>query len=102
GGRYGVMPLCGAWAAVGVIGDTLGGGMSPFGRRYGFASDHVLRAQMVCADGTITEVVSGSEPELFWGLRGGKLNIGVITELEFRRSEERRVGTDGTEGQACG
>lgn len=83
-GPYGLMPLCGSSPTVGVIGYTLGGGMSPVGRSYGFASDHVLRAQMVCADGTIAEVDSGSEPELFWGLRGGKLNIGVITKLEFR------------------
>src|SRR5699024_12488522 len=87
-GPCGLMPLCGSSPTVGVIGYTLGGGMSPFGRTYGFASDHVLRAQMGCADGTITEVDSGSEPEVLWGLRGGKLNIGSITKRDFRRMRQ--------------
>lgn len=87
-GPYGLMPLCGSSPTVGVVGYTLGGGMSPFGRTYGFASDHVFGAQMVCADGSIANIDSHNEPELFWGLRGGKLNIGVVTKLEFNLMQQ--------------
>ncbi|MDN5751387.1 MAG: FAD-binding oxidoreductase, partial [Pseudonocardia sp.] len=80
---YGLAPLNGSSSQVGVIGYTLGGGLGPMARRYGFAADHVRRAQLVTADGRIREVDAATDPELFWALRGGKGNFGIVTELEF-------------------
>ena len=80
---YGLAPLNGSSAGVGVVGYTLGGGMGPMGRTFGFAADHVRRLQIVVADGTVLEVDADHEPELFWALRGGKCDIGIVTELEF-------------------
>jgi hypothetical protein len=69
---------------VGVSGYTLGGGLSPtLGRSYGYAADHVRSFEVVTADGVLRHVDAGSEPELFWAMRGGKGNFVVVTRLEF-------------------
>jgi FAD/FMN-containing dehydrogenase len=80
---HGLAPLNGSSSSVGVVGYTLGGGVGPMGRRFGFAADHVRRVQLVTADGAIREVDAASDPELFWAIRGGKGNFGIVTELEF-------------------
>ncbi|MGW0082245.1 FAD-binding oxidoreductase [Streptomyces sp. NPDC003393] len=83
-GRYGLAPISGASPTVGVVGFTLGGGHSPvLGRLYGYAADHVQAAEIVTADGRLRRVTTVDEPELFWALRGGKGNFGVITALEL-------------------
>lgn len=80
---FGLAPLNGSSSQVGVIGYTLGGGLGPMARRYGFAADHVRRVELVTAAGEIRQVDAISDPELFWALRGGKGNFGIVTELEF-------------------
>jgi FAD/FMN-containing dehydrogenase len=80
---HGLAPLNGSSSSVGVVGYTLGGGVGPMGRRFGFAADHVRRVQLVTVDGAIREVDAASDPELFWAIRGGKGNFGIVTELEF-------------------
>lgn len=80
---HGLAPLSGSSSGVGVVGYTLGGGIGVLARKYGFAADHVRRAWLVSADGTVREVDADSDPELFWALRGGKGNLGIVTELEF-------------------
>ncbi len=80
---HGLAPLCGSSSGVGVVGYTLGGGLGVLGRRYGFAADHVRRARLVTADGAVRDVDAVSDPELFWAVRGGKGNLGIVTELEF-------------------
>ncbi|MFC6707809.1 FAD-binding oxidoreductase [Flexivirga alba] len=80
---YGLAPLNGSSVTVGVVGYTLGGGLGPMARTFGFAADHVRRLQLVTADGAVHEVTADSEPELFWGLRGGKCQLGIVTELDF-------------------
>ncbi|MHA6785804.1 FAD-binding oxidoreductase [Pseudonocardia saturnea] len=80
---FGLAPLNGSSSQVGVIGYTLGGGLGPMARRYGFAADHVRRIELVTAAGEIRQVDSISDPELFWALRGGKGNFGIVTEMEF-------------------
>ncbi|HEY2222009.1 FAD-binding protein [Actinomycetospora sp.] len=80
-GRHGLAPLCGSAPAVGVVGYTLGGGISPLARTFGFTADHVAAAEVVTADGRIRLADDAHEPELFWGLRGGKGNLGVVTAL---------------------
>ncbi|MEU4428178.1 FAD-dependent oxidoreductase [Actinoplanes sp. NPDC024001] len=80
----GLAPLNGSTPIVGVVGYTLGGGLSPtLGRRYGYAADHVRSIDVVTADGRLRTVTAKSDPELFFGLRGGKSNFGVVTAVEF-------------------
>jgi FAD/FMN-containing dehydrogenase len=82
--KVGLAPLNGSNPTVGVSGYTLGGGLSPtLGRSKGYAADHVRSLQVVTADGELRHVDAKSEPELFWALRGGKGNFGVVTSLEF-------------------
>ena len=80
---FGLIPLCGSSPDVGVASYTLGGGLSPLGRRHGLAADRVHRIRLVPADGRLREITADTEPELFWAVRGGGGNIGVATELEF-------------------
>jgi FAD/FMN-containing dehydrogenase len=80
----GLAPLNGSNPTVGVSGYTLGGGLSPtLGRSRGYAADHVRSLEVVTADGELRHADAESEPELFWALRGGKGNFGVVTALEF-------------------
>lgn len=82
--KAGLAPLNGSNPTVGVVGYTLGGGLSPtLGRSQGYAADHVRSLDVVTADGKRRRVDAESEPELFWALRGGKGNFGVVTALEF-------------------
>jgi FAD/FMN-containing dehydrogenase len=79
----GLAPLNGSNPTVGVVGYTLGGGLSPtLGRAHGYAADHVRSLDVVTADGELRHVDAESDPELFWALRGGKGNFGVVTALE--------------------
>jgi FAD/FMN-containing dehydrogenase len=82
--KVGLAPLNGSNPTVGVAGYTLGGGLSPtLGRSYGYAADHVRSLDVVTADGVLRHVDAKSERDLFWALRGGKGNFGVVTALEF-------------------
>ncbi|MDX3360813.1 nuclear transport factor 2 family protein [Streptomyces griseoaurantiacus] len=81
---FGLAPLNGSSPLVGVVGYTLGGGLSPtMGRAHGWAADHVTSLEAVTADGALRHVDAASEPDLFWALRGGKSNFGVVTAMEF-------------------
>ncbi|MFD0658160.1 FAD-binding oxidoreductase [Thermocatellispora tengchongensis] len=80
---HGLAPLNGSTSHVGVAGYTLGGGLGLMARRYGFAADHVRRLRLVTADGAIREVDATTDPELFWAVRGGKGDFGIVTEIEF-------------------
>jgi len=83
---HGLTPLCGSSSQVGVVGYTTGGGLGPMGRRYGFAADHVRRFTIVTADGSVREVSEhsqGPDADLFWAVRGGKGNFGIVTAMEF-------------------
>ncbi|WP_328583108.1 FAD-binding protein [Streptomyces sp. NBC_00370] len=80
---YGLAPLNGSSPSVGAVGYTLGGGAGLLGRRYGYAADHVRRLEVVTAEGELRRVTADSDPELFWALRGGKDNFGVVAEMEM-------------------
>jgi FAD/FMN-containing dehydrogenase len=82
-GQYGLAGMRGSSSDVGVVGYTLGGGLGSFGRKHGFAADHVRSLEIVTADGTIRTASATSEPELFWAVRGGKGNLGIVTQLEI-------------------
>lgn len=77
-------PLAGSSPLVGAVAYHLGGGLSPvLGRPLGYAADYVRALDVVTADGQLRHVTAETEPELFWALRGGKGNFGVVTALEF-------------------
>ncbi|WP_066362367.1 FAD-binding oxidoreductase [Herbidospora mongoliensis] len=78
---FGLAPLCGSASGVGAVGFTLGGGVGPLARTYGFAADHVRALTVVTPDGVVRVADPGSEPDLFWALRGGKGGFGVVTSL---------------------
>ncbi|KAA8887896.1 FAD-binding oxidoreductase [Nocardia colli] len=82
-GAYGLTGLAGSNPAVGVTGYTLGGGLSWFGRKYGWASDAVRAFEIVDADAERVRVTAATDPELFWALRGGGGDFAVVTGLEF-------------------
>jgi FAD/FMN-containing dehydrogenase len=80
---YGLAPLSGT-ASVGVAGYTLGGGAGWLSRKYGYAADSVRRVELVTADARPVAASRAENPDLFWALRGGGGNFGVVTTLEFR------------------
>ena len=83
-------------SSVGVIGAALGGGSGYLGRKYGLTLDNVMSAQMVTADGDHVDVRPDREEELFWGVRGGAGNFGVVTSMQLRLHE---VGPEVLAGQ---
>jgi FAD binding domain len=81
--EYALAPLVGSAPDTGVVAFTLGGGLSPtLGRLHGYAADHVRAFEIVTADGAVRFVDAETEPDLFWAVRGGKGNFGVVTALE--------------------
>ena len=81
---YGLAPMAGSAPAVGAVAYLLGGGLSPvLGRSLGYAADHIRSVDVVTADGSLRHLTARHDPELFWAIRGGKGNFGVVTAVEF-------------------
>ncbi len=80
---HGLAALAGSAADVGVMGYTLGGGLSWLARKHGLAANRVRAIQVVTADGRVRIVGAHHEPDLFWALRGGGGNFGVVTGIEL-------------------
>ncbi|MEU3845121.1 FAD-binding oxidoreductase [Streptomyces sp. NPDC028635] len=78
---HGLAALCGSSTDVGVVGFTLGGGLPAMGRPCGFASDLVRSFDVVTPDGVPHTADAEHDTDLFWALRGGKGNVGVVTSL---------------------
>jgi FAD/FMN-containing dehydrogenase len=81
---HGLVAVAGTVGSVGMAGLTLAGGYGPLNGRFGLALDNLLGAQVVLADGRLVSTDENTEPELFWALRGGGGNFGVVTSLRLR------------------
>jgi FAD/FMN-containing dehydrogenase len=89
--RYGLAPLNGSGSTIGAVSYTLGGGIGLLSRQYGFAADHVRGVEVVTADGRVRQVSAEREPDLFWALRGGRTNFGIVTAMEIDLVPVRRL-----------
>src|SRR3712207_7222544 len=114
-GAHGLATGFGDTGSVGIGGITLGGGIGYLVRKHGLTIDDLLAAEVVTADGELLRVDAERHPDLFWAIRGGGGNFGVVTRFQYRlhqvdtivggmlvlpatpeviRSEERRVGKE--------
>jgi hypothetical protein len=81
---HGLLPVTGIIGGVGVTGLALGGGYGHFTAKFGLASDNILGAEVVLADGRVVQTDANQEPDLFWAIRGGGGNFGVVTRLRLQ------------------
>lgn len=79
---HGLAALCGSSPDVGAVGMLTGGGLGPVARSHGLSSDTVRAFEVVTGDGVLRRVTAVEEPDLFWGLRGGKGTLGIVTAVE--------------------
>jgi FAD/FMN-containing dehydrogenase len=81
---HGLATVLGFVSPTGIAGLTVGGGFGYLTRRYGWTCDNVLSMELVTADGKLVRVSDRENTELFWALRGGSGNFGIVTSFEFR------------------
>jgi hypothetical protein len=81
--QHGLAWLGGPSRDVGVVGYTLGGGLSFFGRKHGLAANSVRAIELVTADASVVRADRDHEPDLFWALRGGGGSFGIVTAIEL-------------------
>jgi FAD/FMN-containing dehydrogenase len=82
--EHGLAALAGSSPDVGVVGYSLGGGISWLARKHGLAANHITAIELVNADGDLIRADAESRADLFWALRGGGGSFGVVTALEFK------------------
>ncbi len=80
---FGLAPLVGSAPDVGAVGYLTGGGLGPVARSYGLASDTVRAFEVVTGDGELRRASADENPSLYWGLRGGKGSLGIVTAVEI-------------------
>ena len=82
--EYGLVTTAGTVSHTGIAGLTLGGGFGRVGRRFGLAVDNLLEVDIISADGELHRANKDENPDLFWAVRGGGGNFGVVTSLKFQ------------------
>ena len=82
--EHGLAGLAGSASHVGVVGYTLGGGLGFLARKYGLNATSVVSAEVVTAEGKLMRINAREHADLFWALKGGGGNFGIVTSLEFR------------------
>jgi hypothetical protein len=88
---YGLTAVVGTLSKIGMAGFTLAGGYGPLSSRFGLALDNLIGAELILSDGCCARADTSENPDLFWALRGGGGNFGVVTSMHVRLHPVRKV-----------